>query len=465
MTGGAMQNTTLIRGLESAYAAAMSQEGLGISIPKPTELSLRTLATTPAQRDASAEQEGQRGEQNQTMQLAGKKRKSASPLQHKAVSLSPSDASWTPDMEETAGVAATKREESSKRAAQCLSEPADDKNEHTRPRRTSRRRRPRTNSLDSGITKGHHERVYVKHSYHDHANEEPDDTSQCPDTKEKKCGGTSTPFPVVLHEILEAAEEDGYADIISWQPHGRCFLVHSPERFVVEVMPRFFRQTRFSSFQRQLSLYGFLRLTRKGPDYSAYYHELFLRGKPFLCRRIHRIRIKGYWVRQSSSPETEPDFSNMPAVGEVAEKTPRFSDPATLAPARDPSYDYFAPVAMPAPWAIPLDPSFVAAPVPPVSSKIPPMPPLSASHSLPAVWPVVADQDVLKMDKAAKPTVGADGVQERDELAAFLLDVDLESTDDRDLQAFRGESNLAEIFATERAASIKNATGQKKSNC
>ena len=355
-------------------------------------------------------------------------------------------------MEETA-------EDSSKRAAQCLSEAADGKNEHTRPRL-----RPRANSLDSGITKGHHER-YVKHSYHDHANEEPDDVSKFPDTKEGKFGGASTPFPVILHEILESAEEDGYADIISWQPHGRCFLVHSPERFVVEVMSRFFRQTRFSSFQRQLSLYGFLRLTRKGPDYSAYYHELCLRGKPFLCRRIHRIRIKGYWVRQSSSPETEPDFSSMPPVCEVAETTLRLSDPAFSAPARNPSYDYFAPPAMPAPWAIPLDPSFVAAPVPPVSPKIPRLPPLSTPHSEPA-WPAVVDRDDLKLGKpAAKPTVGADVVQERDELAAFLLDVDLESTHDKDLQAYRGESHLAEIFATESEASTKNATGQKKSNC
>ena len=380
-------------------------------------------------------------------------------------SLSPSDSSWTADMEETAEVAATKREDSSEPDVQRSSEPADGKYEHPRPP-MSRRRRHRANSLDSGITKGHHERVYAKHSYHDHANEEPDDVSRFPDTKEKKCGGASTPFPVILHGILASAEEDGYADIISWQPHGRCFLVHCPERFVVEVMSRFFRQTRFSSFQRQLSLYGFLRLTRKGPDYSAYYHELCLRGKPFLCRRIHRIRIKGYWVRQSSSPETEPDFSSMPPVCEVAETTLRFSDPAFWAPARDPSYDYFAPPAMPAPWAIPLDPSFVAAPVPPVSAKISPMPPLSASHSVPAAWPVVADQDDLKLDKAAAmPTVGADIVQERDELVAFLLDEDLESTDDMDLQAFRGESHLAEIFATERAASSKNATGQKKSNC
>jgi len=56
-------------------------------------------------------------------------------------------------------------------------------------------------------------------------------------------------------------------------PHGRAFHVHLPEKFVVDVMPKYFRHTRLSSFQRQLSLYGFTRLARKGPDRGAYYHE------------------------------------------------------------------------------------------------------------------------------------------------------------------------------------------------
>ena len=75
------------------------------------------------------------------------------------------------------------------------------------------------------------------------------------------------------------------------------------------------RLDRFSSFQRQLSLYGFLRLTQKGPDRGAYYSELFLRDRPDLVALIPRTRIKGYWVRQSSSPETEPDFYAMDNLG------------------------------------------------------------------------------------------------------------------------------------------------------
>ena len=45
--------------------------------------------------------------------------------------------------------------------------------------------------------------------------------------------------------------------------------VHNHNRFVEEIMPSYFRQTRFPSFQRQLSLYGFLRLYQKTKDNDA----------------------------------------------------------------------------------------------------------------------------------------------------------------------------------------------------
>jgi hypothetical protein len=80
-------------------------------------------------------------------------------------------------------------------------------------------------------------------------------------------------FPTVLHHMLNAAEKNGFDHVISWQHHGRAFQVHQPEKFVNDIMPLYFRHTRFSSFQRQLSLYGFIRLTRKGEDRGAYYHE------------------------------------------------------------------------------------------------------------------------------------------------------------------------------------------------
>lgn len=49
-------------------------------------------------------------------------------------------------------------------------------------------------------------------------------------------GGVLQPFPVRLYSMLETAEEDNQEDIVSWQPHGRCFLVRDPKRFCEKVL-------------------------------------------------------------------------------------------------------------------------------------------------------------------------------------------------------------------------------------
>lgn len=119
-------------------------------------------------------------------------------------------------------------------------------------------------------------------------------------------------FPDTLQLLLEQSHERGYEHIVSWQSHGRAFRVNDKAQFLALVMPRYFQQTRFTSFQRQLALYGFRRLTKKGNDFGAYYHEFFLRGSPELCSRIERIPIKGIGSQKIQSIDTEPDFHNMP---------------------------------------------------------------------------------------------------------------------------------------------------------
>lgn len=189
------------------------------------------------------------------------------------------------------------------------------------------------------------ERHFVEHHYHDHSFDPVEDyvpeglclgsdsstpqLSYCKSQKSqqeemtssmaqrlgkpRKRGGVAVPFPMKLHDLLENADKNGLINIVSWSPHGRCFAVHKSREFVASVMPRWFRQTKLTSFQRQLNLYGFCRLTR-GRDAGAYYHELFLRGKPYLCRAMLRTKVKGTGYKASSSPNSEPDFYSMPPV-------------------------------------------------------------------------------------------------------------------------------------------------------
>jgi hypothetical protein len=98
--------------------------------------------------------------------------------------------------------------------------------------------------------------------------------------------------------------------VISWLPHGRAFRVLNPKLLVKELLPVYFNQSRYSSFQRQLHMYNFQRITQ-GLDKGAYHHPYFLRGEPNLCMKMHRTRINGKGTRKPANPEVEPNLLAM----------------------------------------------------------------------------------------------------------------------------------------------------------
>ena len=112
-------------------------------------------------------------------------------------------------------------------------------------------------------------------------------------------------FPKKLMRMLS---QEGIDHIIKWLPHGRAFIIRNREMFDSEVRPRFFKPTKFQSFLRQIHLWQFQRV-KNGPDAGAYYHELFLRGKP----RLVYWMTTGQRRRIGASPSVDyyhDDFFN-----------------------------------------------------------------------------------------------------------------------------------------------------------
>lgn len=109
-------------------------------------------------------------------------------------------------------------------------------------------------------------------------------------------------FPKKLHLLLSCRE---YTSIITWLPHGRSFIVRDPEALTERVFPEFFKLKKYNSFIRQLSLWGFKRMT-KGMNAKSYYHPLFLRGKAALVSRMTLTLIKGTGTKLKSNPDAEP---------------------------------------------------------------------------------------------------------------------------------------------------------------
>ncbi|KAK1733695.1 heat shock factor family protein [Skeletonema marinoi] len=108
-------------------------------------------------------------------------------------------------------------------------------------------------------------------------------------------------------------------------PHGRAWKVKNKELLVEEVIPKFFGQSKFASFARQLSGWGFkstivsiclysnfilIALTnhfiRLCTDFGCYYHECFLRGHPRLTALMRRVSTGQGKV--TPNMHSEPDF-------------------------------------------------------------------------------------------------------------------------------------------------------------
>jgi len=99
----------------------------------------------------------------------------------------------------------------------------------------------------------------------------------------------STQFPFRLHNMLDDAEKSGHADIVSWCPGGDSFKIHKPQK-LIGVLQKYFRQSKFKSFLRQLQGYNFKRITR-GQDQGVVSHPLFLRGRRSVSTLMRRKRV------------------------------------------------------------------------------------------------------------------------------------------------------------------------------
>jgi len=63
--------------------------------------------------------------------------------------------------------------------------------------------------------------------------------------------------PTFLNKVYSMVNESATDDLIRWSDSGASFLVIRPDEVAKDVLPRYFKHKNFSSFVRQLNMYGF----------------------------------------------------------------------------------------------------------------------------------------------------------------------------------------------------------------
>eukprot|EP00566_Odontella_aurita_P010116 CAMPEP_0113544824 /NCGR_PEP_ID=MMETSP0015_2-20120614/10919_1 /TAXON_ID=2838 /ORGANISM="Odontella" /LENGTH=428 /DNA_ID=CAMNT_0000445119 /DNA_START=267 /DNA_END=1553 /DNA_ORIENTATION=- /assembly_acc=CAM_ASM_000160 len=103
--------------------------------------------------------------------------------------------------------------------------------------------------------------------------------------------------------------------IAGWCADGTSFVIKDADRLASDIIPRFFKHNKYSSFVRQLNFYGFRKVRRDAANLvesihmsfspssskpqQIFHHEYFLRGRPDLLRNVKRPnQVQGGVERQ-----------------------------------------------------------------------------------------------------------------------------------------------------------------------
>ncbi|KAI0664745.1 hypothetical protein C8Q70DRAFT_1048960 [Cubamyces menziesii] len=106
-------------------------------------------------------------------------------------------------------------------------------------------------------------------------------------------------IPRFLLKLYEIINDPANEQLIKWSEAGDSFYIYHQERFAREVLGKWFKHQNFSSFVRQLNLYGFRKISalqqgllRMDHDTETiqFAHPYFHRGQPDLLALIQRKR-------------------------------------------------------------------------------------------------------------------------------------------------------------------------------
>ncbi|KAF0689092.1 Aste57867_19364 [Aphanomyces stellatus] len=107
-------------------------------------------------------------------------------------------------------------------------------------------------------------------------------------TKKRKVGVPK--FLRYLYQILD--KED--SSIISWANGGSSIQILDTDRMAQYILPKYFKHSKYASFQRQLNYFGFRKWTKSQTNICTFSHPEFRQSRP------DRL----YLIKRKNSPES-----------------------------------------------------------------------------------------------------------------------------------------------------------------
>jgi len=114
--------------------------------------------------------------------------------------------------------------------------------------------------------------------------------------------------------------DEKFSNLISWSHSGTSFYISNIKQFEMTVLPLYFKHSHFSSFVRQLNMYGFHKVNKSprrkvSPDSEIweFRHTKFIRHRPDLLSDIERRGGDADYIR-------EGDLTNHVSAMQIQQK-------------------------------------------------------------------------------------------------------------------------------------------------
>ncbi|KAI8334463.1 HSF-type DNA-binding-domain-containing protein [Blakeslea trispora] len=134
-----------------------------------------------------------------------------------------------------------------------------------------------------------------------------------PEEEEDKPITTRKSTSTFISKLYNMVNDDRNQHLIFWNPNGTSFLICNASRFSREILPEQFKHANFSSFVRQLNMYGFHKINKSArgqrghrnkpanDEFWEFSHPKFKQDRPELLEEIKRKAMDSEHLRRETS--------------------------------------------------------------------------------------------------------------------------------------------------------------------